>query len=149
MTGIGVHTDTTQLLRNIEKIRKDIPELVRTAVERGALIIEGEAKERCPADTGRLRNSITTNSTETGCDVGTNVFYAPYIEYGTGIHAENGNGRETPWSWKGTGKKGQGWHRTNGMPAQPFLRPALDTKKEEVIEEISETFAELLGEYSE
>jgi len=148
MTGTSVHMDTSKLLRNIDKIREDIPELVRAAVERGALIVEGEAKERCPADTGRLRNSITTTSTENGCDIGTNVFYAPYIEYGTGIHAEKGDGRKTPWNWEGTGKKWDGWHRTNGMPAQPFLRPALDTKKEDVIEEISETFAKLLKEYS-
>ena len=149
MTGAGVHIDSSELLRDIDRIRDDIPELVRFAVERGALIIEGEAKERCPADTGRLRNSITTTSTDSGCDVGTNVYYAPYIEYGTGIHAENGNGRKTPWNWQGDGEKWGGWHRTSGMPAQPFLRPALDSKKEEAIEEIRDSFAELLKRYSE
>ena len=45
---------------------------------------ESYAKQLCPVDTGRLRNSIThaqlTEDTEV---IGTNVEYAPYVELGT------------------------------------------------------------------
>lgn len=44
---------------------------------------EGYAKENCPVDTGRLRNSITNKvvKNEDAVYVGTNVEYAPYVEY--------------------------------------------------------------------
>jgi hypothetical protein len=48
---------------------------------------EGSAKHRCPVDTGRLRGSIThrveqEENAVVGV-VGTNVEYAPYVEFGT------------------------------------------------------------------
>lgn len=51
------------------------------------LRIEALAKMKCPVDTGRLRNSIQhqialDNGEITG-RVGTNVEYAPYVEFGT------------------------------------------------------------------
>jgi len=47
-----------------------------------------EAKKRCPVDEGRLRNSIRTNTYADGggiliTEVGSNVAYAPHIEFGT------------------------------------------------------------------
>ncbi len=52
---------------------------------------EGFAKEECPVDTGRLRASIThaTVKEELAAYIGTNVEYAPYVEYGEAKH-ENG-----------------------------------------------------------
>lgn len=62
------------------------------------LKIEAEAKKRCPVDTGRLRASINTQKTgKMQVQVGSNVEYAPYVEYGT-----------------------------SKMQAQPYLRPAVD-----------------------
>lgn len=62
------------------------------------LKIEAEAKKRCPVDTGRLRASINTQlQGDYKVRVGSNVEYAPYVEYGT----EN-------------------------QRAQSFLRPAID-----------------------
>lgn len=73
--------------------------------------VERRAKQLAPVDTGRLRASITSGLADTGLSfglgghsaesvvalVGTDVDYAPHVEYGT--------------------------YR---MAAQPFLRPALD-----------------------
>ena len=47
-----------------------------------------EAKKRCPVDEGRLRNSIRTNTYRDSegvitTEVGSNVDYAPHIEFGT------------------------------------------------------------------
>ena len=49
---------------------------------------EGYAKKNCPVDTGRLRNSITNKvvKSEDAVYVGTNVEYAPYVEYGNMRH---------------------------------------------------------------
>ena len=53
---------------------------------------------------GTLANSISyrvnpeDNSVEIGVFAGTAASnYAPYVEFGTGIHAKNGDGRKTPW----------------------------------------------------
>lgn len=52
-------------------------------------IVEGYAKDDCPVDTGRLRNSLT-NQVDSGNQVvyvGTNVEYGKYVEFdGTKYH---------------------------------------------------------------
>lgn len=64
--------------------------------------VVNHAKKLCAVDTGRLRSSITYEIGESGGElaarVGTNVEYAPYVEFGT-----------------------------RRMRAQPFLRPAIDS----------------------
>lgn len=42
---------------------------------------EGYAKHRCPVDTGRLRNSISNAHDKDTMYVGTNVEYAPEVEF--------------------------------------------------------------------
>lgn len=76
--------------------------------------------------TGNLRNRITHTRNDVGSSVeilvGTPVKYAPYVELGTGAHAEK-DGRSTPWSYLGSDGN---WHTTSGMPPRPFLRPAIE-----------------------
>lgn len=99
-------------------------EAVARALETIGLVAERYAKEYAPVDTGRLRNSISHEAVpeEETVYIGTNVEYAPYLEFGTGKFAESG-GRPTPWSYQDS--KGE-WHTTNGMKPQPYLRPAID-----------------------
>lgn len=78
---------------------------------KACLLVENDAKKNCPVDTGQLRQSITHEVEGNTGVIGTNVEYAPYVEYGTGIYAKDGNGRQTPWSYKDS--KGN-WHRTVG-----------------------------------
>lgn len=54
---------------------------------------EGYAKDDCPVDTGRLRNSIAHSvvDTEDAVYIGTNVEYAPYVEYGEYKHTTGKN----------------------------------------------------------
>ena len=74
------------------KVKVDINDLspeVRAELQRKAELAlkmvgetaEGYAKEECPVDTGRLRNSITYDVREDHVDIGTNVEYAVYVEY--------------------------------------------------------------------
>lgn len=82
---------------NRREVANAIDQALATALEEVGLVAEGYAKRACPVDTGRLRNSIThvTRPGEKAVYIGTNVEYAPYVEYGTARHE-----------------------------AQPFLRPA-------------------------
>lgn len=91
------------------------------ALEKAGLIIEAKAKELCPVDTGNLRASISSqvNSEVMSAVVGTNVPYAPYVEYMHPLE-EPKPGRET----------GQ----------MPFLRPAIFQSMEKVKEMIKDEF---------
>ena len=75
-----------------------------------------------------LRGSISHKVRGDVCYVGTNNSHAIYNEYGTGIYADGGGGRKSPWSYKD--EKGN-WHRTRGISAIHFLKNALQDYKEE------------------
>lgn len=104
------------------EVRAEFEAACLRALEACGLTAESYAKQGCPVDTGRLRNSIThaVDAQEQAAYVGTNVEYAAYVELGTGAYYPGG--RSTPWSYRDD--KGN-WHRTIGAPAQPFLKPAV------------------------
>lgn len=94
------------------------------ALERCGLVGEGYAKDLASVDTGRGRNSIShkVDESEPAAYIGTNLDYMIYQELGTGIYAEGGGGRPTPWVYQDA----QGnWHWTRGNRAHPFLKPAV------------------------
>jgi hypothetical protein len=57
------------------------------------------------------------------------VEHAPYLEFGTGEFAENGQGRKGGWSYQDP--RGA-WHFTYGMKPGRYLRNALDDKADDV-----------------
>jgi HK97 gp10 family phage protein len=72
--------------------KRPLQETCVKATQAVALVIEQQTKRNCPVDTGNLRRSYTT-STSMMLDqntalatVGTNVFYAPFVEFGTRRH---------------------------------------------------------------
>jgi len=94
--GLATTVSKIQNLASDDKLSK--------IVELAALEVEKEAKRICPVDTGRLRNSISTaKGDKTTMFVGTNVEYAPYVEFGT--------------------------HK---MSAQPYMRPAAEKVKQKL-----------------
>ena len=106
---------------------KEVSDNIKAALLRGletcGLVAEGYAKKLAPVDTGNLRNSIThmVDEQEPAAIIGTDSEYGAYVELGTGIYAEGGGGRPTPWAYQDA--KGN-WHYTRGNKAQPFLKPA-------------------------
>lgn len=106
---------------------KEVSGAIHAALLRGlekiGLVAEGYAKKLCPVDTGNLRNSIThvVDEQEPAAIIGTDNEYAAYVELGTGIYAEGGGGRPTPWVYQDANGN---WHYTRGNKAQPFLKPA-------------------------
>jgi HK97 gp10 family phage protein len=95
--------------------------------------IEREAKQNAPVDTGRLRGSITTKVEDLGnvlkVKVGTNVEYAPYVEFGTLPHVITPDQAEAlQWMDPETGEPVFASKVEHpGTEAQPFLLPAVDT----------------------
>lgn len=113
---------SNEVTDNIKKlINGGLEKKLEQGVTKACLVIERSAKENCPVDKGRLRQSITHKVKGTKGSVGTNVEYAPYVEIGTGIYSSNGDGRDDAWEYKDS--KGD-WHKTKGQKPQPFLKPA-------------------------
>lgn len=108
---------------NSKEISAEIKAALLRGLEKIGLVAEGYAKKLCPVDTGNLRNSIThvLDEQEPAAIIGTDNEYAAYVELGTGIYAEGGGGRPTPWVYQDA--KGN-WHYTRGNKAQPFLKPS-------------------------
>lgn len=77
-------------------------------------IVEGQAKELAPVDSGNLRASITSRVSGEQAIVGTNVDYAPHVEYGTRF-----------------------------MRAQPYMRPAIDLNRKDLIKLFQQVFREV------
>lgn len=109
---------------------------VRKSIGRGVLKIESAAKKKTPVDTGRLRSSITgsVDADGLGGEVATtNVKYAAFVEYGTGRRGATASAfideEDEPVTWE--------YGPSAGMPAQPYLRPALREEIPSVVEEIS------------
>ena len=96
---------------------------VRASVQASLSLIQQAAQAVCPVDTGALRDSITIqmedSDTGTSGSVGPTMYYAEYVEYGTGRR-----GSPAPYphvmSWP-------------GMKAQPYMRPAYDENKDAIL----------------
>ena len=82
------------------------------ALTKAALVVEDQAVSLVPVDTGNLKNSITHQVKGDEARIGTNTDYGPYLEFGT-----------------------------RKMPAQPYLRPAMDKNKNN----IQKILADMIG----
>ena len=125
-----------EVLDSIDRIG-DVEGLQR-ALQRACAIVERSAKEKAPKGTGELRRSITSKVDDTEAVVFTPLEYAPYIEFGTGLFAENGGRADVPWCYKDD--EGE-WHSTSGQHPQPFMRPALNENREEILRIIKEALS--------
>lgn len=152
-------------IQGFDGVLERIEDLANTAnieksLDTACKLIERQARINAQAlseGNGTLAGSIASEVKGLEGKVYTPLFYAPYVEYGTGIEAEGGKGRQdVPWVYvKNSGKEGEGAqrsytleeaeqavaalkkkgldaHYTYGQKPQPFLRPALDQNREEV-----------------
>lgn len=128
---------------------------VEAALNECGNIIEETAKRLAPVDSGQLHGSIRKGPVQgNSVTVGTNVSYAPYVEYGTGIYAGNGGGY---WVYvRGNDSQGETSHKrytlaeakqivaimrsrgldawyTSGQKPQPYMHPALENNREQFV----------------
>lgn len=103
------------------------------AMGKACAIVERSAKQKAPKGNGELRRSITSKVNGAGMDVEGVVYtpleYAPYVEFGTGLFAEDGGRTDVPWCYQDD--EGE-WHSTSGQKPQPFMRPALYDNVEQI-----------------
>lgn len=108
-------TGDKEIAARLKALAKQSTSALKRAVTQSSIHVEGEAKSRAPVKTGRLRSSITheiiDNESNITGQIGTNVEYAPHVEFGT-IKAK----------------------------AKPFLVPALLESKDRIISFIKKAF---------
>ena len=123
-------------LEGLENVLETLTNLVdedtiRMGLGQACALVERSAKQKAQsfADTGALVGSITSKVEDDTGIVYTPLEYAPYVEYGTGLFAEEGGRKDVPWCYQDD--KGE-WHTTSGQHPQPYMRPALDENREEI-----------------
>lgn len=105
------------LTDNSDEILAALQVQIGLALEAIGLQAEGDAKLKCPVRTNNLRSSITHAVRDKTAYIGTDVKYAKYVEFGTGIYVPGG--RQDPWAYQD--EKGK-WHTTRGQPPAHFLQ---------------------------
>lgn len=141
------------------------PQKMEQAITKACMIVERQAKinaQSLSEGNGTLAGSIASRVDGLEGVVYTPLFYAPYVEFGTGIEAEDGKGRQdVPWVYvENSGNEGSvqrsytleeakatvAYLREKGLPAhytygqkpQPFMRPALDDNRDKIVEILKE-----------
>ncbi len=117
-------------------IAEKIAPAAAIGVQQAAEIVLEEAKEIVAVDTGELRESGHIGEPrDTGktvvCDVIFDADHAAYVEFGTGQRGAASAGAG-PYPYAAD------WP---GMEAQPYLRPALDTTRQVVREQMASAIA--------
>lgn len=135
-----------QTIAQIEAWSNEKKSALRDVTNEYALNIQAGAKRRVPTDTGLLKSRIVIEPADWGdfsLKIGTRVFYAPYVEWGTGKFASHPDipGRSTPWAfpvpqagrtvynWRRLTIDGQEYYLTSGAKPHPFLLPAFEEEK--------------------
>ena len=95
MAGIDVKLELKGLQELQKKLQKqNVIQPLNEGLKKATLLLDREVKQATVVDTGRLRASITSKFASDFGQVGTNVQYAPFVEYGRGTmearHMEGG-----------------------------------------------------------
>ena len=140
------------ILKRMDAIK--LGQMARRRLNEALLIAERDAKMKAPADTGRLRSSITHEIRETGADlrgvIGTVVPYGRWMEFGSGRFYEgpgSSKGRHWPpasalevWAQRHGIASGYLVARAiglrGGLKPRRFLRNAIMENRAKIVERI-------------
>lgn len=118
---------------NIPKAKKNINKSVDKGFKKASEFIIKEIQNNLlrqnAKDTGTLIKSYTAEITDDGFEVGSDKDYSAYVEFGTGVYAEDGKGVKSPWAFKNSNGE---WRMTNGMRPRPHVRPAFEDNADEI-----------------
>lgn len=120
-------------LKHFDRLSDSMKQNVLDEIEVGAREIEGDAKVRVPVDTGNLRASITVSPLQNGQEIVAQADYAAYVEFGTGQLVKVPAALES----YAAQFKGRGLRLVN-LPARPFLFPAYEAERPQIIKRIKE-----------
>ena len=124
-----------QLLTKLDQVEQAADKGAKIGLKKAAFLIEREAKLTAPTDTGRYKSSISTSFENNNftAHIGPHVYYASYLEFGTGKWNLKGPFRTTGWAYNVKDKRSKyfGYHWTEGMKPKRVMEKAYSNKKEE------------------
>ncbi|WP_346879305.1 HK97-gp10 family putative phage morphogenesis protein [Clostridium sp. UBA7791] len=135
------------LMKKLNALGGNANKVLETSIAKQTKLVQGEAKDLCPVDSGDLQQRIYTDvksqQSKVIGKVFTNVEYAAYVEFGTGKKGEESGGDKYPGPLSYKEDKwlvnipdvGPRW--IEGQPAQPFMYPALKNNEELVKKNIA------------
>ena len=137
---------STRARIKLRRILQDTDNGVPKAMQDSANILHKEIMARVPRDTGNLGDQITAKMLRKGlrAEVGLRgkkakqkAFYARFIEFGTKARKTKGRSNLTSGSeWYGKSPD------LGAIPARPFITPAWDQKKPEIVSRITKAINE-------
>lgn len=145
-----------EVLAKLDKMSVAFKKALREAVISSSEVIAMDAKGFCPVNTGRLRASIRPLYYRGGLssEVGTDVFYAPFVEFGTEPHwapieplkywAAQKMRRRKNANPDSLAYAAQKKIAREGNTPQPFLFPAYEVEKPNFVEKATEAITEEL-----
>lgn len=104
--------------------------------------LTSQTKRNTKVKTSQTKGSFryVVDESALSATVGSSYDNAMWEELGTGIYAQNGDGRQTPWFYKD--EKGVG-HFTHGKRPRQMLQRAFASLKGDIIKEAERRFGEL------
>lgn len=135
-------------IKNIDRLAQRFNNIAKMelldTMNKATALVHGQAKDLAPVDKGQLAGSIHMKVAKKGNGfegrVYTNVEYAPFVEFGTGV---KGDGtypykieglsleyRDKGWAYFDE-DEGE-WIYTKGQEAQPYMYPALNDHKKTI-----------------
>ncbi len=129
-----------ELKRKLEKVSAETRgNKLEAAARSGAFLILNEAKRRAPYRSGSLRRSLNMETTEKSAEsasisIGTNLEYAAIQEFGGTIEPKVADALRFEIGG------GEIFANVVQMPAQPYLRPAIDEKRRAAEREIRDAW---------
>lgn len=132
-------------LDGLEGLQKKLEKMsdftnVNAALGKACALVEASAKKKAPKGTGELRRSITSKVENGVGIVFTPLEYAPYVEYGTGLFAEEGGRTDVPWAYEDEETGELIW--TSGQKPQPYMRPALNENRKLILKLLKESLTD-------
>lgn len=136
-------------VKNLDKVKYKMEQVEQAAekgrkigIKKAAFLMEREAKKNAPVDTGRYKSSIETTFENNNlvANVGPNVYYATYLEFGTGKYSLKGSHSKTGWVYNVKDKRSKyfGYHWTQGQKPQQIMTKTYDDNIERAKEIIRE-----------
>ncbi len=138
---VSVTADSAGVKKALATLEKRVPLAAKQEVATSALNIRFGAMQRCPVDTGRLRASISIEYVRDGlgAEIGTEMQYAPYVEFGTKPHEIKPKTKRALF-WPGAAHPVASVQHP-GTKAQPFLFPAWEEERPKLLTRIKERLA--------
>ena len=128
---------------NLKECQNAINDAMVQALEEASGELETQTKRNTKVDTGKTKGSWEHRvDKENGIAyVGSNYENAIWEEFGTGVHALNGNGRKTPWVY--TPDEGKTFYTTTGKKPRRALHKAFESSKNKIEKYFRETFGDI------